>query len=426
MLKNPNFQGLMVLALIVGVGIVVLMQNRQPAQRILRPAPISPTASDEPAWRVSLEERINAPTFTYTPPPPTSDFMTPTRSVDSSATPQIFQVTQIRPNPLPSLTPLPTGAQTATIEFLGSTPVPSPTGVEIAYDEEVIEQFQPPPEQVPLSLQPFDHFFFTRPVDAGGNSESIFYYPYGGRWLTTARVHHGVDMPNPIGERVQAGSSGTVFWAGSVSQDTNYEGMEVYVSYGNVVVIEHDFTIEGQSVWTLYAHLSAITVEQGERVEMNDVVGLVGDTGFVTGSHVHFEIRVGTNDFWHTRNPLLWIAPYLEHGVVAGRIIDSEGIFIDEVPLQLNRGGRVVDRTTSYVQPDGGRNPRHHVVPDDNWQENFVFGDVPAGQYQVVAIVYGRRFQQTITVQPAMVNFIEFQVNPPESTAIPTATEDAN
>lgn len=412
LLSNPNFQGLMILVFVIGLIGVWMSRNEQPAQRIARPMSVTPTESVAPPWRVALETQINS---VATPTP--TGMSTPTIVLEASATPQIFQVTPIRPQARITQTSLPTAAQTTTIEFIGSTPVPSPTGVDQSvFSDEAIAQFQPPPEDLPLSLHPFDHFYFRRPVDASANSRSIFYYPYGARWVgSPSRVHHGVDMPNDIGQEVLAGWSGTVVWAGSVATDGRDGELELYVSYGRFVAIEHDFSIQGQSVWTLYAHLSAILVEEGAQVEMGDVIGLVGDTGFVTGAHVHFEVRIGKNSYWNTRNPLLWIVPYLNHGVIAGRIVDSNGQFIDEVDVQINRGGRVTDRTITYAQPLGGRETRYHVIPDDNWGENFVFGDVPAGQYQIVTNVAGRRFQQLIDVRPGQVNWVEFQINPPES-----------
>ncbi|NDJ84575.1 MAG: M23 family metallopeptidase [Chloroflexi bacterium] len=430
---HPNFQGLLVLAVVVGLGIFYLAQNDQPEQRFARPVPVTPTNSSEPPWRVALESQLDQsltqiPTATQ----PTSEYVPPTLALDPSATPQILQVTQIRANITLTSTSLPllrddiTPTATNTNVSDRSTPVPSPTGVDelVIPSESKVEQFQPPAEEVPLSLQPYDHFFFRRPVDASANSRSIFYYPYGARYSgSETRIHHGVDMPNPIGEEVLAGSSGTVIWAGSVTEDTTFGSMEVYASYGKVVVIEHDFTYQGQKLWTLYAHLSVVFVEAGAQVEMSDVIGLTGNTGIVTGPHVHFEVRLGVNDYWNTRNPLMWIAPFLDHGVVAGRIIDEQGVYIDGVNLQLLQGGRTIDRTVTYIRPKGGGARQHRVVPDDNWQENFAMGDVPAGQYQVVAIVQGRRFTETITVRPGMVNWVEFQVNPPESTAVPTPDE---
>lgn len=425
-----NLQGFIIIVIVFGIGLALLLQNQSSSSSPQYSIPVggNPTRTQDPAWMNVLEEGIdNSLTRVPTETPFVVEFVPPTvDGFNPSVTPISFRVTQVAVSQLSSPTPLPTSAfeasPAAEVNTGGSTPVPSPTGVaENLVDFDAIERFQPPPEQLPLALQPYDHFFFTRPVDASGNSESLFYYTYGSRWQSTARVHHGIDIPNPIGEQVLAAAGGTVFYSGIVTQDDEYEGMELYASYGNFIVIEHDFTVNGQSMYTLYAHLTARLVEQGERVEIRDVIGLVGNTGIVTGPHVHFEVRYGENSYWNTRNPLLWIAPYLNHGVIAGRIVDEDGNYIDELSVQLIRGGRTVDRTVTYAQPAGGTRRPFRVVPDENWQENFVFGDVPAGTYQVVAVVNGRRFQQTIEVLPGMVNWVPvFQVNPPESTPVPT------
>src|SRR5262249_52982308 len=117
---------------------------------------------------------------------------------------------------------------------------------------------------------------------------ALFSYPYGSdgpQEQTPWRVHHGIDMPNPIGQTVRAAGSGTVIWAGS--------GFENSPSYGNVVEIQHDFGYNGQPLYTLYAHLSAFLVTAGQVVNTGDPIGLVGNTGRVSGPHVHFEVRMG-------------------------------------------------------------------------------------------------------------------------------------
>lgn len=431
--QNPNVQGMFVILVVGVVATTVLLQNRQPAQQFAKPITAIPTQPQEPEWRGALENQLeNAATAQPSLEVPTNDFVPPTVPIDPNATLEILQVTQIQPNVFVSSTPTPESVvaelspvtqpalQEATVPFARSTPVPSPTGIIDAPldDEALSELFQPPPEQVPLIRQPNDHFVFQRPVNARGNSRSLFYYPYGSQGLVS-RVHHGIDIVNPIGQPVQAAQDGLVVYAGSTLQDIRINDFEVYVSYGQVVVIKHDFSFKGQDLYTLYAHLSWIEVEEGELVEMGDVVGLVGETGYVTGSHVHFEVRIGTNSYANTYNPLLWMVPYLNHGVIAGRVIDSDGNYINNVTLQINRGGRRVDSTVTYADPTGIVIGRYHVNPDPNWGENFVFGDVEEGQYQIVALVNGRRFEDTITVEWGMVNWVEFQVDPPESTPLP-------
>ncbi|MDQ7800882.1 MAG: peptidoglycan DD-metalloendopeptidase family protein [Armatimonadota bacterium] len=89
------------------------------------------------------------------------------------------------------------------------------------------------------------------------------------------RPHHGVDIAAPWGTPVRAAGGGTVVYAGW------------FGGYGKLVVVDH-----GGGVATLYGHLSSILVSLGQRVGEGDLVGRVGSTGYSTGPHLHFEIRV--------------------------------------------------------------------------------------------------------------------------------------
>ena len=97
--------------------------------------------------------------------------------------------------------------------------------------------------------------------------------PYGPRGN---RLHSGLDFPEPYGARVSAAGRGCV---STVGWDPT--------GYGNYVVIQHRL---GVTTW--YAHLSSITVRQGECVVGGNLVGRVGSTGGSTGPHLHFEVRV--------------------------------------------------------------------------------------------------------------------------------------
>lgn len=452
-LGNPNVQGLLVVSLVVILVGGFMVNRRQPKQQFSRPdLPPTATSAEIAEWQVSLQQKLDAlPTPTFTPNIPPTGSPTPTPAVTIPG----FVPAQILGTPLPTSTPRPLDFAESTLlptpEFIQNTQVPVPTGFEDevgavpAAPLTTTPKYQLPPEQVPLSAGPFDHFWLTRPVDVTANSVSLFYYPYGSSgqgW----RVHHGIDLPNPIGQEVRAAGSGHVVWAGQTSsREVLEDGFELYSAYGNFVVIEHDFSWRGQRVWTLYAHLSAIIAKEGEYVETGDVIGLVGTTGAVTGPHVHFEVRIGRNSYFSTRNPMLWMAPYIEHGVVAGRVLDEEGREIDNVLVQLNSAGRVFDRTTTYINPfdnthDPNGNRTWNVVPDENWQENFVFGDIPAGDYELVVIVGNDRIFQDVRVIPGTTSFVEIQTGlaatpqvyieptlPPATaippvTAIPTAT----
>ena len=100
----------------------------------------------------------------------------------------------------------------------------------------------------------------------------------------TWRAHKGIDYAAATGTRVRSVGDGVIEFAG------------MRAGYGNVVVVRH----HGQYS-TLYAHLSRIAsgVRRGARVAQNDTIGFVGQTGWATGPHLHYEFRVAGE----ARNP---------------------------------------------------------------------------------------------------------------------------
>ena len=87
--------------------------------------------------------------------------------------------------------------------------------------------------------------------------------------------HTGIDIPAPEGYEIRAAEDGTVINAGWIN------------GYGNTVIIDH-----GGGISTLYAHNSSVEVENGQSVHRGDVIALCGSTGYATGSHCLFEVRV--------------------------------------------------------------------------------------------------------------------------------------
>lgn len=91
-----------------------------------------------------------------------------------------------------------------------------------------------------------------------------------------AAMHSGVDIPGPIGTPIYATADGIVGRAGWVG------------GYGNLVELEH-----GQGIQTRYGHMSEIIATPGTRVKRGQLIGLMGSTGRSTGSHLHYEVRLG-------------------------------------------------------------------------------------------------------------------------------------
>ncbi len=106
---------------------------------------------------------------------------------------------------------------------------------------------------------------------------------FGMRW---GRMHKGTDFAAPHGTPIYSTADGIVVHAGWLS------------GYGRLVKIQHEFGIE-----TRYAHLSKITVREGQRVSRGQRIGDMGNTGRSTGTHLHYEVRVGGKAV----NPMIYI-----------------------------------------------------------------------------------------------------------------------
>lgn len=113
--------------------------------------------------------------------------------------------------------------------------------------------------------------------------------PFGWRRhpiFRTRKFHTGIDLAGPRRSPIRASDSGHVLFTGW------------YGGYGKVVIVSH-----GKNVSTLYAHLSSISVSKGDNVSKGDILGLEGTTGFATGPHLHFEVRIEGKP----KNPLNYV-----------------------------------------------------------------------------------------------------------------------
>lgn len=112
---------------------------------------------------------------------------------------------------------------------------------------------------------------------------------FGMRWhpiFGGYRMHTGIDISAPYGQNIVAAEAGSVIYA-------NWLG-----GYGLTAIIDH-----GGGISTLYAHVSTILVREGSGVGRGSVIAKVGSTGYSTGPHLHFEVRLNGVP----QNPLNWL-----------------------------------------------------------------------------------------------------------------------
>jgi murein DD-endopeptidase MepM/ murein hydrolase activator NlpD len=98
--------------------------------------------------------------------------------------------------------------------------------------------------------------------------------------VRTTGKHQGIDIANDIGTPVKATANGQVIAVG-------YAG-----NFGKRIMVYHGTDKNGYTYVTVYAHLSKINVKIGDSVSQGDTIGLMGNTGRSTGSHLHYEIRI--------------------------------------------------------------------------------------------------------------------------------------
>jgi murein DD-endopeptidase MepM/ murein hydrolase activator NlpD len=124
--------------------------------------------------------------------------------------------------------------------------------------------------------------------------------PYGPRIDPIAGYmgfHPGVDFGAPMGTPIHAAGDGVVVFAGQES------------GYGNYTCINH-----GHNIATCYGHQSQILVTVGETVTRGQIIGLVGSTGYSTGPHLHFEVRINGQ----VTDPMPWLTGKPTSGAGSG------------------------------------------------------------------------------------------------------------
>jgi len=93
-------------------------------------------------------------------------------------------------------------------------------------------------------------------------------------------IHRGIDIANITGTPIQATANGKVIAVGTSG------------NYGKRIMIYHGTDDKGNTYVSVYAHLSEFKVRVGDKVNQGDLIGLMGSTGYSTGSHLHYEVIV--------------------------------------------------------------------------------------------------------------------------------------
>lgn len=381
-------------ALLVGVSIVVGLG---------RPTPVSllGTATPTPTHTAT-------PTPTYTPTPTATATPTDTPTPTATAT----------PSPTPSLTATEiTGISSSgsqTTSPLAGTPTPSPTATWTP---------TPVPRTVlaisldlPDPAQAQDHFWFTRPFTDAHATWGSHYYPFGTNNRGQYLWHHGIDIQNPMGTPILAVGDGVVVRAGP--DDTIPFGPAPNF-FGQAVLIRHSQEWNGLPVYTLYGHVSKTLVQQGQPVKAGDVVAEVGQGGVALGPHLHLEVRLGDASYADVRNPDLWVLPDAGYGVIAGRLVDSQGYLVPQQPVFLHRAAEP-DRfwRETFTYPD------NVVKSDPAWGETLTLADVPVGNYVLKTYFDGRLYTHPISVTNQATTFVLIEGTAPSPTPTSAAGPD--
>lgn len=261
------------------------------------------------------------------------------------------------------------------------------------------------PRRVPAAEAPAppEHAWFARPIASDANP----YVDGTGRYgsSTSNGVQRaGIAFNNPAGTPVHAIGDGTVVFAGPSGTGSN------------TVAIAHDRRWQDRTIFSAYHHNATLEVRAGDRVREGDVIATVGNTGRTVNDRLALEVHVAPTDDaavivnaeeafpQYAVNPQLWIEPLPGTGIVAGRVLRSDGEPVRGAKVY----GLVVQYPTetpfSYAEVYGEGAP-----PGPVYGEHFAVGDVSPGEYLLGVDIDGMRVWRRVRVVAGSVTFVEFE-----------------
>jgi murein DD-endopeptidase MepM/ murein hydrolase activator NlpD len=121
----------------------------------------------------------------------------------------------------------------------------------------------------------------------------------------TPEFHPGLDLAAPVGTPVHAPADGTVVFAGQLPPGHSGHGGGAWWRLGNLVLVK-----DGDRFYTAFGHLAEIRVRRGERLRRGAVLGTVGNSGWSTSPHLHYEIRHAESGDYRPVDPRIYILDY--------------------------------------------------------------------------------------------------------------------
>jgi murein DD-endopeptidase MepM/ murein hydrolase activator NlpD len=240
------------------------------------------------------------------------------------------------------------------------------------------------------------HQWMLRPISPTDQNCKDQTYLYGSTMGGNFRQHQGNEYNNPEGVPTLAVDDGSI-----VFEDT---------SIGHAV-LRCDRQQDGVDIFAHYHHQDKIVKSVGDHLRRGEQIGMVGKKGNVTNEHLHFEVaytELGSqieSTTTRTRNSELWVAPLQGCGTIVGNLVDSLGMPV---------GGARIYGLTKPIPTETpfsfAETYMEKVHPDDVYKENFVIGDVPAGDYVLFASVSDTKSRIKVHVDPGKVTRVKMEL----------------
>ena len=235
------------------------------------------------------------------------------------------------------------------------------------------------------------HQWMLRPVGPDDQNLKDQTYLYGSTMGGNFRQHQGNEYNAPEGTPLLAVDNGVIVF---VDREIGHSVLKCGRREGEFFVYAH------------YHHQHEIKRQVGDRVTRGDIVGTIGKKGNVTNEHLHFEVSLSTADDSnvksHTRNSELWIEPLPGTGTISGLLCDSDGNAVG--------GARVYGVTKPFPTESPfsfAETYQDSVHSDEAYNENFVIGDVPAGEYTLTCEHGGKSAAVGVVVVDGMVTSVK-------------------